>query len=119
MGMTALAGCFAAGQVADGRYQQAVTAAADGAKAAMDAVRWLDGDLDTGSPSSEASMMAEPRAMRGSTFAVTNDGISISVKTFPIWVLLQVALCIFVAPRFFGSSTLRLFGSGARCPKVL
>eukprot|EP00928_Gymnodinium_smaydae_P072285 TRINITY_DN55674_c0_g1_i1.p1 TRINITY_DN55674_c0_g1~~TRINITY_DN55674_c0_g1_i1.p1 ORF type:complete len:188 (-),score=19.93 TRINITY_DN55674_c0_g1_i1:661-1197(-) len=34
-------GVFAAGEVADASYRQAITAAADGVKAAIDAQRWL------------------------------------------------------------------------------
>lgn len=51
--MTSLPGLFAAGQVADARYQQAVTAAAGGAQAAMDASRWLDRELDSGGPTQQ------------------------------------------------------------------
>lgn len=40
--MTAIAGVFVAGDVADPYYRQAITAAADGSRAAIDVRRWLE-----------------------------------------------------------------------------
>jgi thioredoxin reductase (NADPH) len=40
--MTTIAGVFAAGDVADPYYRQAITSAGDGSRAAMDLRRWLE-----------------------------------------------------------------------------
>jgi len=53
--MTSIAGVFAAGDVADPYYRQAITAAADGSRAAMDVRRWLERQKTAPRPLTETS----------------------------------------------------------------
>jgi thioredoxin reductase (NADPH) len=53
--MTSIAGVFAAGDVADPYYRQAITAAADGSRAAMDVRRWLERQKTESRPRVETS----------------------------------------------------------------
>jgi thioredoxin reductase (NADPH) len=69
---TSIDGIFAAGEASDNQYKQAITAAADGARAAIDSERWLRQKIDVEDMSSSQRAIPDAIPLQ----AKSNTGIS-------------------------------------------
>mmetsp|Transcript_19610 Transcript_19610/g.29097 ORF Transcript_19610/g.29097 Transcript_19610/m.29097 type:complete len:683 (-) Transcript_19610:9-2057(-) len=93
---TSLSGVFAAGEVSDAKYKQAITAAAAGARAALDAERWLRGNFyDAGThydgeknihvrPSRQTTWQQKENPRDDSCDLTKEECIQTIVNTFPV-----------------------------------